>query len=332
MRDIAGIQGLQVETTDLALERMDPDARDLPRALAQLAAIEQRVSPDVVHLNGFREATGEWKAPVIVVAHSCVRSWWLTCRGEEASEPRWLAYIANVQRGLANASCWVAPTYAFRDMMESLYAPQTHGRVIWNGIDRHAASPRSTSSPKQPLILAAGRLWDEAKNIAALGRIANHLPWPIRVAGSLAAHRGIESAPPSGVEALGELTRDGLHEEMTRAAIFVAPALYEPFGLTVLEAAQAGCALVLSDQPSFRELWDGAASFVDARDGIALQDALLQLIGDEAHRRELQRRAMRRAERYSLTAMAENYAAVYDELVQRRAPRMVQHKYAGAAP
>ena len=36
----------------------------------------------------------------------------------------------------------------------------------------------------------------------------------------------------------------------------------------VLEAAQAGCALVLSDIPTFRELWDGAALFV-APDGEA---------------------------------------------------------------
>ena len=39
---------------------------------------------------------------------------------------------------------------------------------------------------------------------------------------------------------------------------------YEPFGLAVLEAAQAGCALLLSDIPTFRELWDGAALFVAA--------------------------------------------------------------------
>ena len=42
-------------------------------------------------------------------------------------------------------------------------------------------------------------------------------------------------------------------------------ARYEPFGLAVLEAAQAGMRLVLSDIPSFRELWDGAATFVASR-------------------------------------------------------------------
>ena len=46
--------------------------------------------------------------------------------------------------------------------------------------------------------------------------------------------------------------------------IFVSVSRYEPFGLAVLEAAHAGCALVLSDIPTFRELWQGAASFVIA--------------------------------------------------------------------
>ena len=34
------------------------------------------------------------------------------------------------------------------------------------------------------------------------------------------------------------------------------PARYEPFGLSILEAALSGCALVLGDLPSLRELWD----------------------------------------------------------------------------
>jgi glycosyltransferase involved in cell wall biosynthesis len=331
LREIAGIEGLRFEATDLALEWMDPEAKDFPRALAQLAAIERRVKPDVVHLNGFREAAAGWNAPVMVVAHSCVRSWWRACRGEEPSEPGWLEYISNVRSGLASADCWVAPSYAFRDMMEALYTPPRHGRVIWNGVNQIDAAALHTSPRKQPVILAAGRLWDEAKNIAMLGRVAKSVPWPVRLAGPVAAHGRVGSAPPAGVEMLGELSRDALREEMTRAAVFVAPALYEPFGLTVLEAAQSGCALVLSDQPSFRELWDGAALFVDARDDARLLDALLRLIHDETKRHELGRSAARRASRYSLTRMAENYATLYDELAQRTAAPMVQHPYAGAA-
>ena len=58
------------------------------------------------------------------------------------------------------------------------------------------------------------------------------------------------------------------------AAVFVSPALYEPFGLAVLEAAHAGCALVLSDIPTFRELWDCAAVFVDPHDATRIAELL----------------------------------------------------------
>ena len=332
LHDIDGIQGLHLEATDLALEWMDPEGRDLPRALQRLAEIERRVRPHVVHLNGFREAIGAWATPVISVAHSCVGSWWLACRDEEPSEPRWLEYLANVRSGLASADCWVAPTYAFRETIQSRYTPPTRGCVIWNGIDAGDVPPSSTAAPKQPVILAAGRLWDEAKNIAPLVRIAKRLPWPVQLVGRSVAPGGRESVPLSGVEIVGELSLQDLRQVMTAASIFVAPALYEPFGLTVLEAGRAGCALVLSDRPSFRELWEGAAIFVDPRDDMAVQDALLHLIDNEAKRRELQRRAARRARRYSLAAMAQNYISLYDELAARAIPRMVQHEFSGTAP
>ena len=66
--------------------------------------------------------------------------------------------------------------------------------------------------------------------------------------------------------------------------VFVSAALYEPFGLAVLEAAQAGCALVLSDIPTFRELWDGAALFVAADDAAGFAAAL-----ERADRRRVRR-------------------------------------------
>ena len=51
---------------------------------------------------------------------------------------------------------------------------------------RHPQRPRACApiaTPKRRSILAAGRLWDEAKNIAALAAVAPGLPWPVQVAG-----------------------------------------------------------------------------------------------------------------------------------------------------
>jgi len=306
---LQGAAGINVEVTDLALEWMDPHGSDLPRARDALRAIAQRVKPDVVHLNGFREATAQWPAPVLVVAHSCVRSWSHACHGEEPREPQWRQYIANVALGLAAADQWVAPTAAFRDTIWVLYGAPAAGAVIWNGTD---AIPRSPL--KQPFICAAGRLWDEAKNLSALAQAAQEIIWPIHVAGAVESGENKAQIAPARAEQLqllGTVPHAELISLMRRAAIFAAPALYEPFGLAVLEAASAGCALALSDIASFRELWDGAALFFDPHDVNTIRDSLNRLCTDAELRTGLQAAAIARARRYSTRRMVQNYSHLY---------------------
>jgi glycosyltransferase involved in cell wall biosynthesis len=103
-------------------------------------------------------------------------------------------------------------------------------------------------------------------------------------------------------------------DEMQAAAIFVSPSLYEPFGLSVLEAANAGCALLLSDIPTFRELWSGAAMFFGAGDRDALRQALRSLCDDEDKRIRLRRAAAARARTYTLQSSASRYRALYNSL------------------
>jgi glycosyltransferase involved in cell wall biosynthesis len=300
--------GLEVEVTDLALEWMDPDGRDFSRARRALAAVARDHRPDVVHLNGFREALADWNAPVLVVAHSCVRSWWRACRGTEPDTAAWRRYRDNVARGLAAAQHWIAPSVAFRDSIEALYAPPSRGGVIHNGIAPAGTQPRA----KQPFVLGAGRFWDEAKNLAALAEVAPRLSWPVTVAGPLTAD-GAAVAPPAvpNLTFAGALPHRDLLALMRQAAVFASPALYEPFGLGVLEAARAGCALVLSDIPTFRELWNGAALFVSPRDPDALLFALERVCRDDALRAALAQRAAARARRYSIERTAQKYVAAY---------------------
>lgn len=313
LRLVEDVPGLDIEITDFALEWMDPSAADHARAMHRLAEIERRVMPDLIHLNSYREASACWRAPVVVVAHSCVRSWWRACRDGEPEGPDWATYIENIGHGLETADVWVAPTSAFRDEIQLLYRPSSEGRVVWNGIGNVLFPAR-----KERFVLAAGRVWDEGKNIAALGAVGSERSWPIRVAGPLASPEGVGPAEIVGVECLGELNRTELLRAMQSAAIYVSPALYEPFGLTVLEAASSGCALVLSDIPAFRELWDKAALFVDAHEPSAVQAALRYVAEDALLRQELQHRALMRARRYSLRRMLEGYGAAYEAAFKAR--------------
>jgi len=185
-------------------------------------------------------------------------------------------------------------------------------RVIPNGC-AVAAAPRPRRS-KEPLIFAAGRVWDEAKNISALCAVAAGREWPVYVAGD-AALPGRAAVPLRNVTHLGVLASADVHQWMACSAIYALPARYEPFGLSVLEAAMAGCALVLGDIASLRENWDGAALFVHPDDRPALAAVLDRLIGDSILRTRLAHAAMERAERFTASAMARAYEDLYRDLL-----------------
>jgi len=294
--------GVRLVDTDLMLEWQDPEGHDLANARRVLAKLEARFRPDIVHLNSFREATFPWRAPTVLVAHSCVNSWAQAC-GDTAwlGEPRWTRYSERVAAALNSTQAWVCPSQSFHDDILEIYRPVSPGTVIWNGI-----AAGSLPSRKRELIFAAGRLWDRAKNIGVLAEAARGLDWPVQVAGPAGAD------PSKGVTWLGQLPHGALRTHLQHAGIFVSPALYEPFGLAVLEAAAAGCALVLSDIPTFRELWSGAARFFDPGSSSALHRALAALCGDDLERTRLQCAAYEHSFTYSLVRTTNAYLKLYE--------------------
>jgi glycosyltransferase involved in cell wall biosynthesis len=277
---------------------------DVARAGEWLLDLADEVRPDVVHVNGFAHAALAWHAPVLVCGHSDVVSWYRAVRGIEPP-PEWDRYRAEVARGLAAADLLVAPTRWLLDELVRTYSPGCERAVIPNG----RTAPGLPAHGKEPLVFAAGRIWDEAKNVAALGRIAPRLRWPVVVAGD---------GDVDGARALGRIRADEVAAWLARASVFALPARYEPFGLAALEAALAGCALVLGDIPSLREVWSDAALYVDPEDDDALAAALDRLIRDDELRAELAHRARRRAGCYTPAATAEAYLARYRRLAAAR--------------
>jgi glycogen synthase len=239
---------------------------------------------------------------VLVVGHSCVLSWFEAVRGEAAG-PEWGRYRRAVVEGLAAADLLVAPTRWMLNALERHYAPTCARVVIPNGRSRS-----EVRAEKQAFVVAAGRFWDEAKNSAALVRVAPRLDWPVFLAGDGPL------GPDENVSWLGRLPRRALDRLLAQASIYAAPARYEPFGLGPLEAALADCALVLGDIPSLREVWDEAALYVAPGDDEALCEGLRLLIERRGLRADLGSRARARAETFTSGRMAESYLFAYRRL------------------
>lgn len=306
----SALSNLSMIERDYALEWMDEPWRDVDAAGRELLDLETQWKPDLIHVNGYSHAVLPFRAPVVVVAHSCVCSWWRAVKGEPAPA-RWNAYRRRTAHGLRRAHEVVAPTAAILDAILDEHAVKRRGRVIPNGVDANPPPARR----KQPLVFCAGRLWDDAKNLAALEACATRVKWPIVVAGQTKRPDG-SHVSARGLRLLGTTPPHVVRDWMRRAAVYAAPARYEPFGLSVLEAALSGCALLLGDIGTLREVWGDAALYAPPDDPDAITAQLSALIDDPALRTALAARARARASRLTAVRMATAYRALYDEVLE----------------
>jgi glycosyltransferase involved in cell wall biosynthesis len=280
--------------------------RDVPGTIADIASRER---VDLIHLNLPSQAAGlDVQVPVVVVAHSCVCTWFQAVRGCNVPEA-WRWQLTLNRQGFDRADAVLMPSHSHAVLSRQVYGPIEGLHVVHN-----ATRILQSSVPKEDYVFAAGRWWDDAKNGAVLEAAAPHLDWPVVMAGS---NRG-----PSGqhlalrkVEHRGELSHADTMSSMRRAAIFVSPSLYEPFGLAALEAACSASALVLADIPTYRELWDGAALFADPHDCDAFADAINRLARDPGLRRSLGDQAQRRSRDFNLEVQIDTVLAIYERLL-----------------
>lgn len=293
---VAEAAGVRLVATGLPLDWTAAGSGELAQASEKLAALAALLGVDGIHLHSpALVGTARWPAPVVAVAHSCVGTWWRAVRGGRPPDDfGWR--IAATEAGLRRASAVIAPSAAHAAAMRAVYGP-VGIHVVHNG-----AAPPASGGVRARAVLTAGRLWDEGKGLAALDRAAARLDAPVRSAGPRQGPNGAAATLPH-IEDLGTLDKPGMVRAYAAAQVYCSMAAYEPFGLSVLEAAGAGMRLVLSDIPTFRELWDGVAVFVS-------EEGLVEALGkalDAAADGEVQVRAGR----YTLEKMIDGTLAVH---------------------
>ena len=301
--------------TGLPLDWLAAGPEEVIAAGRAIAALAAEHDVDLIHLNSpALAAAGPFPAPVVVGAHGCIGTWFAALG--EVPGPDFAWHEALVGAGLRAADEVVAPSAGHARLVRRHYDLATMPRVVHNG----RAPADVVTGPAADHVLTAGRLWDRAKNIASLDAVAARIPVPLLAAGPVTGPHG-ETVAPAHCRLLGTLAADALAAEFARRPIFVSPARFEPFGLAVLEAAQAGCPLILSGIDTFRELWTGAALFVedDAGSWVA---AIERVRGDAALRAHLSEAARQRTARYTVDAMAAGMLTIYRALLatpERRA-------------
>lgn len=179
-------QGLEIaefpfEESEFPLEWMSDPWAGVDRVGEWLLALERKIKPDILHHDTLTLAHLPFQAPSVLTVHSCVLSWWETVKSEHAPQ-EWNENRRRVTRSLRSAAKVIAPSAEMLRAIQRIYVACNLGRVVPNFAPD--LPKRTQFSPsKEPFIFAAGGTWDEAKNLAALRRVASRLCWPLKIAG-----------------------------------------------------------------------------------------------------------------------------------------------------
>jgi glycosyltransferase involved in cell wall biosynthesis len=285
------------------LEWMEDNDLAYPEAAARLMRIAKEFHPELLHSNQFCFGAVPIDCPKVITAHSDVLSWAEACRNEALEDSLWLRqYLRLVTNGLQAATLLVAPTRWMLDAFARHHRSRVRGVVIHNG----RSIPRIRSVDRQMRALTAGRLWDEAKDVRMLEQVSS--PMPLLVAGDTRLG-STQRSLPQDVTWLGPLSEIELLRYMEDSAVYICTSRYEPFGLAPLEAALCGCALLVRDIPSLREVWGEDALYFT--DKTSLSDLLQTLFADPDMLAAAGKRSERRARRYTPARMVDEYYKHY---------------------
>ncbi|MCP1387191.1 glycosyltransferase family 4 protein [Corynebacterium sp. TA-R-1] len=200
--------------------------------------------------------------------------------------------------------------------------------VIPNGVDtaRFAAARTAPAADGPVEIVFLGRLDEPRKGLEVLLAAVGKLPAPVKVTVMGAGH----PREAAGVDFVGKVTEAQKAEILGRADIYVAPNLGgESFGIVLVEAMAAGCAVVASDLEAFAAVCDAgsedpAGVLFPVGDADALARELSLLIDDRERRNRLVEAGTRRAARYDWVTVADQVMAVYETVANTAAGEKVR--------
>jgi len=134
------------------------------------------------------------------------------------------------------------------------------------------------------------------------------------------ARRETEAA---GVRFEGTVSDRRKREMLASSSIFCAPNTGgESFGITLIEAMAAGCAVVSTDLPAFVSVTGGVAEHVGVNDSKRLADVLLGLLANPERVRDLARAARARANVFDWTRVLPRWIMLYEQAIERAPGRI----------
>ncbi|WP_159449231.1 glycosyltransferase [Demequina sp. NBRC 110055] len=285
------------------------------RAFIATAGVARRVRPDIVHAHMMSSTVIGWVVALIA------RATLVTTMHNSFDAHSRLMRIARIT---------VAVSRAERDLLVERGFPAHRVRTVLNGVVGSAREEIAVDEigdiARPSLVTLSGLHGRKGIDdvIRAFALVAQDFPqWHVNVIGWGPAREDLEAlATALGLADRAHFCGPTLTpwRQLSQAQIFVTGARAEPFGLNIIEARAAGCAVVATEVGGIPEALDGgsAGMLVPPADPVAMAAAMRSLMGDPALLETWRRRARQGIDYFSVSRMARDYTDVYREAIPAR--------------
>jgi glycosyltransferase involved in cell wall biosynthesis len=248
---------------------------------------------------------------------------------EQITRKRYLYLKTMIGYSARAADAILVPSQATaEDVQNLLKRPSGQVHVTHLGVDPHfmpamseaIAQTRTQFGLDRPYILSVGTI-EPRKNLQRLvegfGRLKDDIEHDLVLVGPRGwltdeIERAISDAQLGDrIKRPGFVGDAGLVGLYSGADAVVVPALYEGFGLPVLEAMACGAVVVTSNVSSLPEVAGNAAVLVDPLDVENIADGIRRALTDSSLRQQLRSAAIERAAEFTWQRTASRTAAVY---------------------
>ena len=195
--------------------------------------------------------------------------------------------------------------------------------LLFNGVEVERFARGPSHPTDRPTIFFLGR-HEPRKGLEVLLAALSDLPEDARLwvggDGPQTAELQARHHADRRIEWLGRISDEERAARMRGATVYCSPSVRgESFGMVLLEAMAAGCALVASDLDGHRNVaTDGTdALLTPVGDAPALAKALRRVLDEAPLRERLVAGGRRRADELSMTHLAERYTEIYREVMVR---------------
>jgi glycosyltransferase involved in cell wall biosynthesis len=201
-----------------------------------------------------------------------------------------------------------------RDLLRHIRVDPRKVRIVYCPVSACFQPAARECNCAKPVVLQVGT--GANKNVERVARALQGISCHLRVIGSVDEAQlrmlrqcGVEYSTASGI------SDAQIVEEYRQCDMLVFASTYEGFGLPIVEAQMTGRPVVTSNILSMPEVGGDAVCLVDPFDVSSIRDGILKIINDSAYREELVRRGFENAVRFQAGTIAQEYAAIYREML-----------------